>query len=188
MIRVYDDFFTNDENDFVFQYCLDASYYYGETDNDDTPVVGLVHDIFTFKDDERNIPEIIRFFGSMQMREMEPKKFFDLFVDKIQEQYPECTRDKLVRFYINMFSPHENPYYHTDAEASAKAITFLYYPQPDWTVQMNGETQFVVDGDLYGVAPVPNRLVSFAAEIPHRATAMRDNYRWTVAIKYEDVT
>ena len=43
MIDVLDDFLTPEELDFVIEYCVDAPYFYGETDNDDTPVTGLVH-------------------------------------------------------------------------------------------------------------------------------------------------
>ena len=46
MIDVVDDFLTQEELDFVVEYCVDAPYYYGEADNSDTPVTGLVHNIW----------------------------------------------------------------------------------------------------------------------------------------------
>jgi hypothetical protein len=52
-------------------------------------------------------------------------------------------------------------------------------------VQEGGETQFIVDNEIYGVTPVPNRMVYFDASILHRATSFRNRHRFTVAIKYE---
>ena len=62
--------------------------------------------------------------------------------------------------------------------------TFLFYPTPGYNINDGGETQFEIDGALYGVSAIPNRLVSFPAQVLHRATSFRSRYRFTVAIKY----
>ena len=56
MINVYDDFFTEEERDDIMRYCVDAPYYYGETDNDDTPPTGLVHNIWVDGMNEDDLP------------------------------------------------------------------------------------------------------------------------------------
>ena len=54
----------------------------------------------------------------------------------------------------------------------------------NWDLQEGGETQFYINDDIYGITPVPNRIVIFSANIKHKATTFRNNYRFTVAIKY----
>ena len=82
--------------------------------------------------------------------------------------------------YINCFAPNENPYFHTDGEG----VTFLHYANDRFDLQEGGETQFYVDENIYGVIPIPNRLVMFDGRILHRATSFRNGHRFTVAIKY----
>ena len=88
---------------------------------------------------------------------------------------------KLYRMYINCFAPNENPYFHVDGEG----YTFLYYcDNEEFDLNEGGETQFLVDNDLMGVLPVPNRMVIFDGTIKHRATTYRSRHRFTIAIKY----
>ena len=44
--------------------------------------------------------------------------------------------------------------------------------------------KFYINNDIYGITPVPNRMVVFDANIQHRATTFRNDHRFTVAIKY----
>jgi hypothetical protein len=55
----------------------------------------------------------------------------------------------------------------------------------EWDVNEGGETQFYIDENIYGITPVPNRMVIFDASILHRATSFRSSHRFTVAIKYQ---
>jgi Rps23 Pro-64 3,4-dihydroxylase Tpa1-like proline 4-hydroxylase len=106
---------------------------------------------------------------------------YKLFRKKLLDKCPFLSEMKLYRMYINCFAPCENPYFHTDG----KGLTFLYYINDDWNLQDGGETQFYVDGNIYGITPIPNRLVMFDGMIPHRATSFRNRHRFTIAIKYE---
>ena len=83
--------------------------------------------------------------------------------------------------YINCFAPSENPYFHIDGESG---MTLLYYPNIEWSINDGGETQFYIDENIYGITPIPNRMVIFDASIFHRATTFRNTHRFTVAIKY----
>lgn len=153
-----DNFLSTKEQKIVWDYCVKAEYSYGEVDNPDTPQTGMIH----------NIPET--------------HFVYKLFKKKLSDSVPEIAQMKLYRMYINCFAPVENPYFHTDGE---KGVTFLYYPNYDWDIQDGGETQFYLDGNIYGIVPQPNRLVVFPANILHRATTFRNSHRFTVAIKYE---
>ena len=141
----------------IISYCNSCSYTYGEVDNQNTPPTGMVHNI------------------------SESEKIYSLFESKLSA-VPFIKGMELYRMYVNCFAPSENPYFHTDGE---DGYTFLYYPQKDWKLDDGGETQFIIDNNLYGILPEPNRMIMFEANIPHRATTFRDRYRFTVAIKYK---
>ncbi len=49
---------------------------------------------------------------------------------------------------------------------------------------MGGETQFLIDDEIRGILPFPNRLVYFDANILHKATSYRTGHRFTLALKY----
>lgn len=156
MIEIRDGFLTKEEFDYTIRYCEnDATYTYGEPDNFDLPPTGMVHEIMP---------------GSI---------IYKLFESKTKNLVSDI---ELYRMYINCFAPTENPYFHTDGDPGD--ITFLYYPTRQWQLDDGGETQFLVDNEIYGVTPIPNRLVYFDASIRHRATTFRNKHRFTVAIKY----
>ena len=156
-IEIINNFFPEEEYNIILNYCLNSSYTYGEYDNDDTPLSGMIHDI--------------------------PKSSFvyELFQKKLGDEFSIISEMRLDRMYINCFAPSENPYFHTDGETG---YTFLYYPQENWKIDDGGETHFLIDESIYGVFPLPNRIVKFDASILHRATSFRDRHRFTVAIKY----
>ena len=156
-IHTADNFFNKRDQNTVISYCNSCSYTYGEVDNQNTPPTGMVHNI------------------------SESEKIYSLFESKLSA-VPFIKGMELYRMYVNCFAPSENPYFHTDGE---DGYTLLYYPQKDWKLDDGGETQFIIDNNLYGILPEPNRMIMFEANIPHRATTFRDRYRFTVAIKYK---
>ena len=156
MLRIYDNFLSEKEQNHVLDYCEGAPYRYGETDDGDTPPTGVTHDI--------------------------PNNQYvhELFYAKTQPLVPEGLT--FYRMYINCFAPREVPYFHTDGD---KGVTFLYYPQRSWQPNDGGETQVYVQGNIQGVVPLPNRLMMFDARLLHRATSFRDRHRFTIAVKYD---
>jgi hypothetical protein len=106
---------------------------------------------------------------------------FDLFSSSIESQFPEYKSKDITRIYINCFAALEKSYFHTDGEVGT---TFLYYPNETWDLDDGGETQFFIDERLYGILPIPNRLVAFNASLLHKATSFYDRHRFSVAIKY----
>lgn len=157
-IKVSDNFLSREDHLSVLNYCENASYEYGEVDKKGSTPTGMVH----------NIPN--------------SEKIYHLFSKNLLNSIPDLKKMKMYRMYINCFAPSENPYFHVDGESG---ITFLYYPQTNWSLNDGGETQFYINGDLYGITPEPNRMVMFDARLLHRATTFRNKHRFTVAIKFD---
>lgn len=199
-INVYDNFFSEEDYNFIWQYCINASYFYGEGGGLNSKfnpknIRGLIHEVYYY-DDNHILSEDCRPLGGSPTKIINQKKLFNLFSTSIEKKFPEYKTKDITRLYINCFAPYENSYFHTDGEVGT---TFLYYPNNDWSLEginlvnlplelnslnENGETQFVVDNSMFGVPPVTNRLISFDANILHRATCFRDRHRFTIAIKY----
>tara|TARA_B100001778_G_C18194593_1_gene452815 strand:+ start:93 stop:560 length:468 start_codon:yes stop_codon:yes gene_type:complete len=153
---IIDDFLEKDNLEYVTNYCLKSSYTYGETDRKTTPPTGMIHSI---KSNEN---------------------IYNLFESKIRESNI-AKGMHLYRMYVNCFAPSENPYFHRDSDVG---LTFLFYIN-DWKLDDGGETQFLIDDEIKGVLPLPNRIVGFDSYIWHKATTFRDKHRFTLAIKFE---
>ena len=184
-INVYDNFFSQEDHEFILEYCKNASYFYGEYDNDcqvesEKYCTGLVHEVYYYSDTD-SLSESAYQFGGGHIRNINPKRFFDLFSSTIESKFPEYKSKDITRLYINCFAPSEEPYFHTDGDVGK---TFLYYPNESWDLDDCGETQFFIDGSFYGVAPIPNRMVLFDANLFHKATSFRNKHRFSIAIKY----
>ena len=185
-INVQDDFLTSEEHQFVLDYCKNASYFYGESDKEGRGEIystGLVHEVYSIRN---KIPEKeLQVFGGYN-KNINPNKFYRLFVDKIKDKFSQMKELDTYRIYINCFAPSERPYFHIDGDGCTNngcKYTFLYYPNMNWDVDRGGETQFFVDNTFYGVAPIPNRIILFDQSLLHRATSFRDTHRFTVAIR-----
>jgi len=155
MIRVIDNFLSVSDCENVIRYCHNAAYSYGEKDSPTSLPTGMIHEID------------------------ETSEIYKLFLDETKELVP--TSLNLNRMYVNCFAPSENPYFHIDG---SHGVTLLYYAVEEWNIEYGGETQFVVDDEIRGVFPFPNRMVMFDANILHRATAFRTGHRFTLAVKY----
>jgi hypothetical protein len=163
-----DNFLSDDDHQFVLDYCASSQYSYGESDDNLTPPTGMVHEIYNE-------------FGIISQSQ-NAEIFFNLFESKIKDKFSSIIDSKnLYRMYINCFAPSENPYFHTDG----KGYTFLYYANDTWDIDDGGETQFLINESIYAVIPIPGRLSYFDASILHKATSFRNRHRFTVAIKYE---
>ena len=49
-----------------------------------------------------------------------------------------------------------------------------------------GETQFLIDDEIKGVLPLPNRIVGFDSNLLHNLS-FRDNHRFTLAAKFSSL-
>ena len=154
-----DNFFSKEEHEIIYDYCINSkNYKFGEKDRGDgIPPTGFVNDI----------PETHLVYK---------------ILNTILRERVEFIRDmRLNRIYVNCFSPKEDGYFHTDGDC----ITFLYYPNLEqYDIDEGGETKFLVDSNIQGILPVPNRMVIFDGNIKHSATGFRNHHRFSVAIKY----
>ena len=157
MIKVFDNFLNEKDRIGLIQYCCNASYRYGELDKKGFPPTGMVHDI------------------------KEDSDVYKLVKSKIINSYLRVRKLNLYRMYVNCFAPCENPYFHMDGD---KGITFLYYANNSWDLNDGGETQIIVNNEIKGILPVPNRIVGFDANLVHRATTFRSKHRFTLAAKF----
>ena len=104
---------------------------------------------------------------------------------KLKMNLKNFQKKYLSRFYINCFSPKDEFSCGTLMLLQEKILLFGYnFPDYRYDLEEGGETQFILDDEIYGIIPQPNRMISFPAQILHRATSLRTRYRFTVAIKY----
>lgn len=158
-ISVFDNLFSKNEYTAILNWCLNASYQYGEKDDDHLSPTGMICNINSNED------------------------IYNFFIDKISEICPELKNIFPYRVYVNCFASSENPHFHRDS--IDPGLTFLYYVDTlKWKPDDGGETQFLIDDNIYGIIPIANRLCRFDSRLLHRATAFRDRHRFTVALKY----
>ena len=112
-------------------------------------------------------------------------------VHELNTQYGETFKlfpkhihgSKLQRAYINFYAPREISAFHTDSH-DPDAYTMLYYPCPTYELDEGGETQLIINDEIFGVRSKTNRLLIFKSDIMHRATPFKTHQRYTVALKY----
>ena len=154
MIEISDKFLSVDDVYSVINYCKMAPYNYGEVDYAGVKPTGMIHSV------------------------KEDSWIYELFRSKTENLVNGLT---LNRMYVNCFAPGENPYWHIDG---SDGITFIYYSNDEWNIDFGGETQFLIDDEIKGILPLPNRMIYFPANTMHRATSFRDRHRFTLALKY----
>lgn len=159
-ISVFDNLFSKNEYNTILDWCLNAFYQYGEKDDNHLNPTGMICNINHNED------------------------IYKLIVNRISEICLEVKSLSPYRVYVNCFASSENPRFHRDS--SDLGLTFLYYIDTfDWKPDDGGETQFLIDDNIYGVIPIANRLCRFDSRLLHRATSFRDRHRFTIAVKYD---
>lgn len=109
----------------------------------------------------------------------------DLKLDsEIVNYFPQEIDDlPLYRAYINHFNPGEKPFFHIDGTG----YTSLFYINCDnYNLDEGGCTEIRThENYLISVLPFKNTLVTFKAELEHRATSFKTLPRFTIALKYD---
>lgn len=158
-IKVVDSFFKKNENEKIIKEIKSLKFKKGETDRKETLPTGKTSTI------------------------KKTSYIYKTFTKEFKKQNLIPQGNKLFRAYVNLFSPGENPYYHSDGE---NTTTFLYYvvgfDEPN--LDFGGETLFVNDPLIQGIVPKKHRLVVFSNGVWHKATPFRDFDRYTIVFKY----
>ncbi len=108
---------------------------------------------------------------------------FNQIVEEIRPHIPDHL--SLKRIYINCFAPREIPTWHTDSSIPGHKTTLIYLSTKNFALDDGGETQFWDNDKITGIVPRPNRCIIFPSEILHRATSYNNNWRFTLATKWE---
>tara|TARA_Y100000385_G_scaffold276113_1_gene321448 strand:- start:267 stop:773 length:507 start_codon:yes stop_codon:yes gene_type:complete len=86
----------------------------------------------------------------------------------------------------NKYEPKTPTYFHTDSDDGG--WTLIYFPDiAEYDYQMGGETQILVDNQIVGVLPLPNRLMAFDGSLMHKGTSFTNNQlRYSLALQFGD--
>ena len=149
----------------VSKFAYDASYCYGERDEETHKPTGMVSDL---DPDDAEHDEIV-----------------NIFHETIIQKFPDLEGYKLYRAYINCFAPREVANFHKDCEDDEDQITFIFYANQMYNgLNEGGTTEFYLDQKIIAIPPVPNTLLRFTSRILHRATPLNSEHRFTYALKY----
>ena len=92
-IDVYDNFFTEEEHLFIIDYCIKASYFYGEGGGSDSNsptnfkyCTGLVHEVYHHTEDNP-LSDESHLIGGDPSKIVNQKKLFNLFSSSIETQF-----------------------------------------------------------------------------------------------------
>jgi hypothetical protein len=167
-IIIYDNVFDTNNLNLIIADVMDKNYRTGEVDRADAPPSGVVCDLTD------SITE-------------------KLLLDFLEENCKD--RFEVTRCYCNLFAANEVAYFHEDESD----YTLMFYPSWEWSPDAGGETKFLLNTDLkmmqdptselplfIGVPPIPNRIVLFKGKIPHSASPLRNNQRFTAVLKLKE--
>ena len=88
----------------------------------------------------------------------------------------------------NKYDPKTPTYFHWDTKLPESGWTLIYFPDiAEYDFRMGGETQILVDNQIVGVLPLPNRLMAFDGNLWHKGTSFTNNQlRYSLAIQFRD--
>ena len=168
-ITVHDNILTEEEiKKYKVTLIRNCHFKYGEDDGPSTQPVGIVCDFTEHIMSGYTLPHDINCI-------------LNNLINKIYEQNESLKNMNLFRMYLNLFTPNENPLFHTDGD---NTITCLYYLNPSLDPNEGGETQFLIDEEIKGVISKPGRLAIFDGGLEHRATSFKTKPRLTMAFKF----
>ena len=104
-------------------------------------------------------------------------------------EYPNLKKAITTNYFksiYNKYDPKTPTYFHRDNDDGG--WTFIYFPHIcEYNYQMGGETQILVDNQIVGVLPLPNRLMVFDGSLQHKGTSFsNDQSRYSLAIQFQD--
>tara|TARA_R110000822_G_scaffold233872_2_gene365212 strand:- start:870 stop:1349 length:480 start_codon:yes stop_codon:yes gene_type:complete len=154
-MQIIDNLFTSEEVEKIYENYKNFPYKRTEVDAPGLPYTGLISNL----------------------------NFQDQTVKSLIER-TKIGKIELLNAYINLFLKEEKPYFHIDGQYGYK--TLLYYMNPSYKNYDDlGETYLIIDNKIQGIRPIPGRVVIFDASILHRASSLRNEDRFTIALKFK---
>lgn len=156
-IEVRDHCWDPAENRQLIQWAQQLEYRWGEADQPGSRPAGMV-------------------------RDLDRDSQADLLIARARLLWPQLAQRAVVRSYINLFMPGEQPQWHRDGAV----WTVLAYVTEDREPRLGGGTEFLAmeQKETRSVLPQPGRMVMFDGELWHRATSYPHRERFTVALKF----
>ena len=156
MIKIYDDFFSEDEN-IIINNLLERPRWSFAGGGPEIDSRG------------NRIAPVPSYFW--HMNNLEEEHYFLFLYDNVIKKL-ELENASLVRCYANGQTAGQSGIPHTDDGD----LTILYYPTP-WEHFLGGHLNFIKDGDIEKVVEYKqNRLVSFPAKMRHYASPPERHY------------
>lgn len=122
----------------------------------------------------------------------------DSFTEQLLKNFLDINykdRFEITRSYCNLFGANEHAYFHEDRSD----YTLMFYASQKWSLDDGGETKFLLNTSMQiisnpseekplfvGIPPVPNRIVLFKGKIPHSASPLKNNQRFTAVLKLKE--
>lgn len=107
-----------------------------------------------------------------------PRKLelWNFLIDKISEQFPEYAGETPIEITSKRIMPNEvTCMHHKDTEDDS--TTFLYFLNTEWHKNVDGILEFFNDETKtsVGIYPIPNRLVRYPGNQPHKDHSFDDD-------------
>ena len=121
-------------------------------------------------------------YKNLSGNDNDPNRFWYQNTPHYQSYFQPKIKEKIVRCYANGQSLTQYGSFHADDGD----WTYLIYPDPNWTMEDGGGTEFKIgDDNSIVVYPIFNRVVKFRANISHRAlpNIKQGSFRITIALK-----
>ena len=157
LIQVKDHCWSREQNRQLLQWAQSLEYRWGEADQPGGRPAGVVRDLVS-------------------------DQTADLLIACARAQWPQLEQKAVVRSYVNLFMPGEQPQWHRDGAV----WTVLAYVTEEREPRLGGGTEFLdmEQKETRSVLPQPSRMVMFDGELWHRATSYPHRERFTVALKF----
>ena len=157
-LNIFDNTFTEEETKELFEHFIKYPFSFGEVDRYGYPPTGLISELSS---DDKKV---------------------QFCLEKISNKISRVKDKPISRIYLNLFTPRELPYFHSDGEC----LTAIVYLNNSIMANEGGETQFLDDARYIGstVFPVPGRVCLFDGRIQHKATSFRNYHRLNLTVKY----
>jgi hypothetical protein len=172
-IKIFDNVFDTSERISFYEFCRELNF----------QIIGKDSSLIEHQSDLTMV--------SIFTPEIYEKSSFSYFIKKKDERIKNILSNTQIHScMLNLTTPSDNYYTHTDSVTGSEGYTLLYYANLDWNPNWFGETIFYNENlkDYEFVSPyIPGRIIIFDGNIPHCIRPQvfsASRFRMTLAIKF----